>query len=94
MLTVWLLAAIALTREGRKNPARLAKVSAPLNVVVLTLLLLQAGRYIQSVRHNSFEAEQGAIVTAHTGPEIPPEYCSYHPRRLWTTGSDQAENWQ
>jgi hypothetical protein len=66
MLTVWLLAAIVLTQQGRKNPARLAKVSGPLNVVVLTLLLLQTGRYIHSVRRAALETEQAAIVTVPT----------------------------
>jgi hypothetical protein len=64
MLAAWLFIAITLTLEGKQNPSRLAKVSAPLNVVVLTLLLLQAGRYLQSVRHAAFEAGQAAIVTA------------------------------
>jgi hypothetical protein len=63
MLVIWFLSFIVLALVVRKNPARLAKFSAPLNVVVITLLLLQSARYVHSVRHSALEAEKVAIVT-------------------------------
>jgi hypothetical protein len=60
----WAFLGAALIRAGRQHPGRLASLSPVLNVMAITLLLLQSFQYIGATRKTAFETRHTAVLAA------------------------------